>query len=81
MNMKTLKIASSLGLLLLTQAQARAQFTYSTNYNGTLNLAQYTGTNPVVTIPSSSGGLTVRRPAGLRVYGRRARNPGFCPLP
>jgi hypothetical protein len=37
----------------------QAQFAYSTNYNGTLNLIHYTGTNPVVTIPSSDGGFTV----------------------
>jgi hypothetical protein len=37
----------------------QAQFTYTTNYNGTLNLSHYTGTNAVVTIPSSNNGLTV----------------------
>ena len=47
-------------LLLLTQpAVVRAQFTFTTNANGTLNLSHYTGTDAVVTIPSSNNGLTV----------------------
>ena len=47
-------------LLLTVPAVVQAEdFTFSTNYNGTLNLTLYTGTNAVVTIPSSNDGLAV----------------------
>jgi hypothetical protein len=46
-------------LLCTLPAVVQAQFTYSTNKDGTLNIRLYTGTNAVVTIPSSTNGLSV----------------------
>jgi hypothetical protein len=36
-----------------------AQFTFTTNFDGTLNVSQYTGSGGAVTIPSSFNGLSV----------------------
>ena len=55
------RTTAAFGLVILNASTivGYAQFTYGTNFNGTLNLVRYTGTNPVVTIPSSDHGLTV----------------------
>jgi hypothetical protein len=52
---------AAFGLVIFNAANfaAQAQFTYTTNYNGTLNLSHYTDTSPVVTVPSSNDGLAV----------------------
>jgi hypothetical protein len=46
-------------LFLASTAGIRAQFVYTTNNDGTLNVAQYTDTNSVVVIPSSTNGIPV----------------------
>ena len=40
-------------------AAVQAQFTFTTNNDGSLNLSQYTGSGGVVLIPSATNGLTV----------------------
>ncbi len=60
-NMKTMK--TLFGILTITMAllaQAQAQYTYSTNADGTLTITGYTNTTVgVVAIPSTINGLTV----------------------
>jgi hypothetical protein len=51
--------AFALAIFNVATGVVQAQFDYTTNYNGTLNLSLYTGTNAVVTIPGSNDGLTV----------------------
>jgi hypothetical protein len=46
-------------LLLLPQVAAQAQYTFTTNTDGTLNIAEYTGTNGVVVIPNTTNGLPI----------------------
>ncbi len=46
-------------LLLTLPAVVRAQFTFTTNNDGSLNISQYTGSDGAVTIPSTTNGLPV----------------------
>src|SRR5690349_10424788 len=48
-----------LPLLLTLPAAVEAQFTFTTNIDGTLNIAKYTGSGGAVTIPSTTNGLPV----------------------
>ncbi len=40
-------------------AVAQAQFTFTTNYDGSLNICQYTGSGGVVIIPDSTNGMII----------------------
>jgi hypothetical protein len=46
-------------LLLTVPVMALAQYTFTTNPDGSLNIAQYTGTNAVVVIPNTTNGLPI----------------------
>jgi len=46
-------------LLLVLPAVVKAQFTFTTNTDGSLNIYQYTGTNNVVIIPDTTNGLSI----------------------
>ena len=46
-------------LLLALPADVQAQFTFTTNNDGTLTIAQYTGPGGDVTIPDTTNGLSV----------------------
>ncbi len=48
-----------LALLLLLPAVAQAQFTFTTNNDGSLNISQYTGSGGAVVIPDTTNGLPV----------------------
>ena len=56
MTQTTIAIITS--LLLLVPAAVQAQFTYTTN-NDTITIAKYTGSDSLVTIPSTKNGLRV----------------------
>jgi len=51
-------------LLLVLPAVVQAQFTFTTNYNGTINLWKYTGPGGVVIIPDTFNGLPVTSVGG-----------------
>jgi hypothetical protein len=46
-------------LLCVVPAVVQAQFTFTTNADGSLNISQYTGPGGAVTIPSTTNGLTI----------------------
>jgi hypothetical protein len=46
-------------LLLLPPAGLQAQFTFTTNNDGSLNLSQYTGSGGAVTIPDTTNGMAI----------------------
>jgi hypothetical protein len=62
--MKTSKIARAAKLLLLPlflalPVMAQAQYTFTTNSDGSLNIAQYTGPGGAVVIPNTTNGLRI----------------------
>jgi hypothetical protein len=54
-------------LLLALPAVVQAQFTFTTNNNGSLNIVSYNGSDGAVTIPDKTNGLSVTSIGGLRV--------------
>jgi hypothetical protein len=46
-------------LFLAPAVMAQAQFTFTSNSNGSLNIAQYTGSGGAVVIPNTTNGLPV----------------------
>jgi hypothetical protein len=60
-----LAIALAVLLLLAAPALVQAQFTYTTNADGTLTLTGYTGTGGNITFPTNINGMTV---SGLGSY-------------
>ena len=60
--LQTLRIACAVKLLLLLISpplMAQAQFTFTTNSDGSLNIAQYTGPGGAVVIPDTTNGLPI----------------------
>jgi hypothetical protein len=55
----TPKLLSVFLLLLLPPAGLQAQFTFTTNYDGSLNISQYTGSSGAVTIPDTTNGMAI----------------------
>lgn len=54
-----IKLSYLIPALVALPILVRAQFAFTTNTDGTLNISQYTGTGSAVTIPDTSGGLRV----------------------
>jgi hypothetical protein len=63
-------VARLVALLVLTlPAVVQAQFTYTTNNDGSLNIYKYTGSGGAVTIPSTANGLPVTSIGELAFFG------------
>jgi hypothetical protein len=56
-------------LLLVLPAVVQAQFTFTTNYDGSLNIATYTGSGRTVVIPATTNGLPVTSIGDYAFYG------------
>ncbi|MDE3068797.1 MAG: hypothetical protein KGJ60_14785 [Verrucomicrobiota bacterium] len=63
-----MKIAWVLCAMVLP-AVVQAQFTFTTNSDGSLNIAAYTGSGGAVTIPSMTNGLSITSIGSNRHYG------------
>ena len=62
-----------MGLRIFTTV-VQAQFIFTTNNDGTLNIAQYTGTNSTVIIPSITNGVSVTTIGANAFYGNTRLN-------
>jgi hypothetical protein len=70
-NPQTSKIACSARLILLflsLPVMSQAQYTFTTNSDGSLNIAQYTGPGGAVVIPNTTNGLPITSIGGIAFF-------------
>jgi hypothetical protein len=69
--MKTVKLLTLLMLMLIgLPAVVQAQFTFTTNNDGSLNIYQYTGSGGAVLIPDATNGLPVTTIGNSAFFGK-----------